>query len=518
MALTKVTKTGSSKNTISEAWDKFNDLIDDLLSTSSGLGASCVGIQDSAENMSSTNVETALAEIYTDTSAARTLADVLDENSATTTGLTWGYKGGLIRFDNTVTTIAAGTVSLTDDSTNYVEINSSGTVQVSTTSFTSGKIPIRQITTVSGAQTVSTDKRAFFASWPDATTSLTGVVELATVAESILGTDTTRSVTPSGLMAVQKILTLPKRPKYVFCESLDYDGGTVIFVEGETVTGAGGATGVVEYVDGDATSGTLYIHTRNATAYNDEEVLTGSVIGAAVANGASSKNSIVIYPFAMLHYGTIDQIVYSISKIAYEFANLGTSDMSYLYLDDSAIVTAGTNVITATQLIDAVTEPAQSFTRFGHYNGSDKCIFAMTSDGSDNLNEFFHDGGDYVEYADQVTSKADDDVDNDWTHEDNQVTLTAPVFSRKVKATFYSHGGTTDASVNLQYRPKGATADTGHIVAYSNYDDSGTHGIGQQNSRDVFTNSSQEIQIKHSAAGTQTAAVYTNGYFFPSDI
>ena len=70
MALTKATLTGTINN-IKEGWTKFNDLIDDLLSTSNALGASQIGIEDTAGNMAAANVEDGLAEIYTDTEEIR---------------------------------------------------------------------------------------------------------------------------------------------------------------------------------------------------------------------------------------------------------------------------------------------------------------------------------------------------------------------------------------------------------------------------------------------------------------
>ncbi len=161
MALTKVDPKATT--TISSGWDAFNNLIDALVSVANAKGASQVGIQDSAANMDAVNVEDALAEIYIDHASTRTLAEILDENPATTTGLTWGYKAGAIRDGATVTNVTAGTVSLTNSAVNYVEVNSAGTISRNTTSFTSGRIPLRQVTCAGGIQTVSTDKRAWFA-------------------------------------------------------------------------------------------------------------------------------------------------------------------------------------------------------------------------------------------------------------------------------------------------------------------------------------------------------------------
>jgi len=160
MALTKVDP--KSTTTISAGFDAVNTIIDDLASVAANKGASCIGVKDTADNMAATEVESALAEIYVDTASAITLANVLNENADTTTGLTWGYIGGNIRLDNTITTIATGTISLTNTAVNYIEVNTSGVVSRNTTGFTSGKIPIRQVTCAGGLQTVSTDKRAWF--------------------------------------------------------------------------------------------------------------------------------------------------------------------------------------------------------------------------------------------------------------------------------------------------------------------------------------------------------------------
>ena len=165
MALTKVTLSGAV-DTLKEGWTKFNDLIDDLLSTSSGLGASQIGVEDSAGNMAAANVEDALAEIYSAISDSVLFTAGFAEDSSTTTGLTWGWSAGSIRIDNVVTSVAASTILLTDNSVNYVEVNQSGTMTKSTTSFTYGSIPVRQITCSGGVQTVSTDKRSWFTTTP----------------------------------------------------------------------------------------------------------------------------------------------------------------------------------------------------------------------------------------------------------------------------------------------------------------------------------------------------------------
>jgi hypothetical protein len=51
---------------------------------------------------------------------------------STSAGLTWGYYGGVINIAGTPTVIANGTVALTASTTNYIRLNSDGTLSVLT--------------------------------------------------------------------------------------------------------------------------------------------------------------------------------------------------------------------------------------------------------------------------------------------------------------------------------------------------------------------------------------------------
>ena len=317
-------------------------------------------------------------------------------------------------------------------------------------------------------------------------------------------------------IAVGVSLPLPGffvRPKFTWVESLDYDGGTVIFVVGETVTGAGAGTGVVVALStsSTATSGTLYLDTRNATAFVNDEVITGSGTGAAVANQISSKNSIVISPFVYYHNGTTKQFLYSDSNLAYEFANLGTNDWSYLYFDDSAIVTAATPLISITELVDSVTEPATyNVTKHGRYfpttTTNDMVFFAVYTDGSDNILEFFHDGGDYVGHVNSLNDVSAQDVDAAW--EDAEAAFKIPSFSTKANVTFEHIYGDTDGDIH--WRPKGANSTGGITVTWAN---AGSTTVYE--TTDIITNSSQYIEMKL-ADSTNTVNIDTNGWYFPN--
>jgi len=79
------------------------------------------------------------------------------------------------------------------------------------------------------------------------------------------------------------------------CKTLKYDGGSFIFVAGETLTGASSLeTALIAWVDGDATSGILYLVNVSGD-FDDDEIITDSGTGAAVANGIQTTiNDIVL--------------------------------------------------------------------------------------------------------------------------------------------------------------------------------------------------------------------------------
>ena len=88
--------------------------------------------------------------------------DFKDFSPEAATGLDLTVRAGRIHNDNVVTDKNDQTVALTDDTTNYVEIDASGVASANTSSFTSGSIPIAEVVTASGAISTVTDKRSWF--------------------------------------------------------------------------------------------------------------------------------------------------------------------------------------------------------------------------------------------------------------------------------------------------------------------------------------------------------------------
>lgn len=205
------------------------------------------------------------------------------------------------------------------------------------------------------------------------------------------------------------------------------------------------------------------------------------------------------------HAGTTNQVLYWNSQLTYDFANLATSDWSYLYLDDSAIVTAATNVITATQLIDATTEPAYSQSKHGWYNSLDRCIFAVRTDGSGNILEFFHENG-YVLFANNIT--IDNVVDIDEIYTDSSA-FTLPIFSREPLVTIkHQHG---NESCHLSWRTNGQLGGTGHVLLYANPSQVQPHVVTK-----LLTGSAHKVEYKIGTAdNTNIMTVWQHGWYFP---
>lgn len=78
-----------------------------------------------------------------------------------TTGLTFAYFAGRVYNGSSIVSVAAGTVTLSPSTTNYVEVDSAGTVSVNTSGFTATSMPLYQIATGSSAITTVINKKTF---------------------------------------------------------------------------------------------------------------------------------------------------------------------------------------------------------------------------------------------------------------------------------------------------------------------------------------------------------------------
>jgi len=225
----------------------------------------------------------------------------------------------------------------------------------------------------------------------------------------------------------------------------------------------------------------------------------------------SDTDTITLTPGVYHHSGTAEQIVYWDATLTFDFGSGGSNASSddltasawhYLYIDDSAL--SGT-AITAARLRNETTAPAWDDTDHAFMSGHDKCIGAFLTNGSSQIIEFFQ-SGDFILFADDITSLSTTDIDTTWT----DVTLSMPGFSTMgevmIQATYASAG-----AANALWRTNGQTGTVGHLAAVATAD-----VIFTMNTVTVITDTSQKIEVKNSASDANQIAVYTNGFYLPT--
>jgi hypothetical protein len=237
----------------------------------------------------------------------------------------------------------------------------------------------------------------------------------------------------------------------------------------------------------------------------------------------NSTTSITITPARFHHYGTKEQIVFWNSTLTFTFgpagsnaasSALGTSQWLYLYIDDSAVVTLDSNILTAAQLIAVTTEPSFNPTAGGYYNGNDRCIGAFWVNSSGNINIFYH-NRDYIEFdsAYQPSSGWSNFYPgNSWTF---QATCRAPSFCNLVQMTLWTSPARC-GRYQAYYR-QGSSTGTGHLIGDGRNTGSGdnaeTRGVNQFK---AFIDGSQEFDLKVNTTDTRTGLyLYQNGFYLP---
>ena len=247
------------------------------------------------------------------------------------------------------------------------------------------------------------------------------------------------------------------------------------------VVGDGGVKGVKSFV---ATIFNLIQDSRSQFTYFDADQIT---CGAA-------------------QYMCKDKYCYWVSTITTVATGAaGGIDWWYLYLDYSAI-TSGT-AITASELIWSTTEPSWNTAYRQWMNGDDRCIFAVETDASNNILEFYHDG-DLVVFANavRVTNAAVGSSTN-WIDSVQAI----PKFSRRAEVIFYGYPG--DVSPLVYWRTNGQTGTSGHFLFYPV-----AGGEPVVNTLTVITDAIGIIEYKFSIAGTVEMTIDTSGWYFPTGL
>lgn len=175
------------------------------------------------DNRNCENVGRSMSEILEDiltdidngnigvTAAARDVDAVAKDSNAfaqdadTTTGLTFGYKAGRFFNGASIVEVSAGTLALTNNTTNYVEVTSAGVVSTNTSGFTAGRLPLYTVVTSGGAITTVTNRK------PMITFVAPGSIDADQVAPNVKTVVISRNV---GTVSATTDFILPPMPNF----------------------------------------------------------------------------------------------------------------------------------------------------------------------------------------------------------------------------------------------------------------------------------------------------------------
>jgi len=223
----------------------------------------------------------------------------------------------------------------------------------------------------------------------------------ATFNINALGTGVTLST--SGLTA-GRTLTFPNTSNQALIGATDLAG-----------TGAGVGASLIGIQDTGTYFGTATVEGALQEAGVSISSLNTSTHNSGMKNGFklaySTASAITISGGMWALNGATNRHVYTASQITFTLGSAGSNPLStdltaaantihYIYIDDTAVISAGSNLLTASAFINTTTAPAYSHIKIGWYSGNDRCIGAVLTDASFNILPFDVRGDNYYRYRD----------------------------------------------------------------------------------------------------------------------
>jgi len=206
--------------------------------------------------------------------------------------------------------------------------------------------------------------------------------------------------------------------------------------------------------------------------------------------------------------GSNDVLYYSNAQITAQLTGAAASTLYYIYVDPPA---SGQSLLAA-DIEYSTSAPTWNATYHGYYHPTStdqKCIGAVLTDGSSNITEFIP-SGDYVAYADARCDMALTDIDLTWT----DVTLKIPGFCNSANITVQTYA-TNNADLQVNVRQNGQSGASGFVITTTRATAAATQTAG---SLQVFTDTSQKIEIVHNQNNSDQSRLYTNGWYYPVGI
>lgn len=223
--------------------------------------------------------------------------------------------------------------------------------------------------------------------------------------------------------------------------------------------------------------------------------------------GYSSTVAVTISGGMWDHRGTTTRQVYTASQLSFTLGsggsnagsdNLTASALQYIYIDDSAVVSSGSDLLTATEFVNSTTAPTYSNAKCGWYNGLDRCIGAILTTAASVIVEFQVSSGGLMGYVAATSIVAYASAAAPTAAESLDLGATVPTFSTRARLSLTCGTAGTKFSFGSY---------SGHN--YDAYVD--TPANDSYMTVDTATSASQEVNWVASAANT--TAVLLNGYY-----
>jgi len=222
--------------------------------------------------------------------------------------------------------------------------------------------------------------------------------------------------------------------------------------------------------------------------------------------GYSTTTAITIEAGMWSLWTTSESLVYTNSLLTFtlgsggsngtsEDLDAGAQELHYIYIDDSAVISNASALITATEFMNHTEVPTYNRTRKGWMNTSnDRCVGAVLIDASNHVLDFEVFGGHYYQYAAPIVEYAT--AASGTVYQAVDVSSCVPKFATRIRIRLVSGGSTT---FNFDTSSSSATPEAHYVVT------------GHAQTFDIPVSTSQVFYFN--GLTSQTATIYVIGYY-----
>jgi len=235
-----------------------------------------------------------------------------------------------------------------------------------------------------------------------------------------------------------------------------------------------------------------------------------------------SDTTIDIYPGAY-HYndGTTEKMVYWNDKLTFVLGpggsnvnsdSLSTDQWHYIYLHKTSIDSHGSVELDEGCFINSASASPSILTTggYGIYYDTSRLIYALRTDGSSNIAEFFQ-YGNFTQWANFLTRVSSQTLGSSWTN----IGMSVPTITGvNIRSSITIHDSYSDSTADLFWRTKYQTGSTGtYILSIDS-----TSAYKNSNIDVISDYLNGYIEMRHVGGVLNNITVHQNGWYLPDGI